>query len=102
MISLLKKIYSGAYNRHLFAGTIGLFCLYSFFIVSAVVAINQRKDLGTDIRTTQSSVSDLEINYFNLASQVDVNKATQLGFVNDPVPEFAYVGGQDNNVAMAQ
>ena len=102
MISFLKKAYSGAYNVHLFAGTVGLFCLYSFFIVGAVVAVNQRKDIRTEIHDVQATVSEREINYFDLASHVDIQKATDLGFVNEPVPKFAYVAGQDNTVAVAR
>lgn len=95
MISFLKKIYSGSYNTQLLSMAVGLFALYSFFIVSTVVAVNQRDAIGQSIRTTQATVSGLEINYFNLASQVDIQKAESLGFVNDPVPSFAYVNSTD-------
>ena len=102
MISLLKKIYSGAYNTRLFVGVIVLFGIYSFFIVSTVVAVNERKDIRTDIRNVQASVSDLEISYFNLASQIDVKKAETLGFVNAAVPKFAYTNAQPEKVALVQ
>ncbi len=102
MILLIKKIYSGAYNTHLFVGVIGLFGLYSFFIASTVAAVNQRKDIRTDIRTVQAHVSDLEISYFNLASHIDMEKATTLGFVNAAVPKFAYTGTQEEKVALVR
>jgi hypothetical protein len=102
MTTLIKNIYNGDYNKYLFMGVVGLFGLYSFFIVGAVVAVNQRKDMRTDIRTIQASVSDLEIHYFDLASQIDMQKAQQMGFVNEPVPTFAYSAGQDDKVAMSR
>lgn len=102
MISLLKKIYSGAYNTRLFVVAVSLFGVYSFFIVSTVMAVNQRKDIRTNIRSAQAQVSDLEISYFNLASQVDVKKAEALGFINAPVPKFAYTNAQPEKVALVR
>ena len=102
MTSLLKKVYSGAYNTHLFVGVIGLFGLYSFFVVSTVVAVNQRKEIRTSIRTVQAHVSDLEISYFNLASGIDAEKAAMLGFVNAAVPKFAYTGTHEEKVALVR
>lgn len=102
MISLLKKVYSGAYNTHLFVGVIGLFGLYSFFIVSTVVAVNQRKDIRSEIRAAQARVSDLEIRYFSLASEIDTKKAADLGFVNVAIPTFAYTGAQEEKVALVR
>ncbi len=101
MITFIKKLYSGSYNAHLFVGVIAMFGLYSFLVVSTIVSVNQRKDIRADIRTTQAKVSDLEISYFNLASQIDIHKAEALGFVNAAVPKFAYTGGnQEEKVAL--
>lgn len=100
MITFIKKLYSGSYNTHLFIGVIAMFGLYSFLVVSTIVSVNQRKDIRATIRTTQAQVSDLEISYFNLAAQVDIHKAEELGFVNAPVPKFAYTGSQEGKVAL--
>lgn len=102
MNSLFKNIYNGMHTPRLLVGVIGLFVMYSFFIVSTVVAINQRKDIRTDIRTVQARVADLEISYFTLASTVDVTKATSLGFVTAPVPEFAYTHVPEEKVALVR
>jgi hypothetical protein len=76
-----KNIFSGSWNRYLLLALVGMFVLYSFFIARSVVAINQRKTLYTEIRTSQAKVSDLEIKYFDLASTIDAKKAADLGFV---------------------
>ena len=93
----IRTLFSGALNKQLVILVVVLFGAYSFFIVRTVVAINQRKELYSDMRVAQAKVSELEINYFNLAANVDTTKIQQLGFVDSQTPTFAYVQpeGQD-------
>ncbi len=97
MKSFTKKIFSGTLNTTLLLVVVGLFGAYSFFIGHSVIAINQRKVLMGQIRTTQSAVSDSEIKYFNLASGIDMTTVSKLGFIDSETPDFAYTNptGQD-------
>lgn len=97
MKSLIKKIFSGTLNTTLLLVVVGLFGTYSFFITHSVIAVNQRKALMSNVRTAQSDVSNSEINYFNLASGIDMNTVSKLGFVDSQTPDFAYTNptGQD-------
>jgi hypothetical protein len=96
----IKNTFSGSWNRHLLTGLVVLFGLYSFFIARTVVAVNQRKDVRAEIRDTQTRVSDLEIKYFNLASNIDMQKATELGFIDSQTPTFAYTKPAAETVAV--
>ncbi len=98
----IKNIFSGSWNRYLLFVLVGMFILYSFFIARSVVAINQRKALYSEIRTSQGKVSDLEINYFNLASSIDMQKAKDLGFVDSKTPTFAYTHPDAETVALVR
>ena len=97
MKTLFKNIISGRFNTGLLLMVVALFGAYSFFIGHSVVAINQRKDLLSQVRTTQSAVSDSEIKYFNLASAIDMNTVAKYGFVDSKTPDFAYTSpnGED-------
>lgn len=98
----IKNIFSGSWNRYLLLALVGMFVLYSFFIARSVVAINQRKTLYSEIRISQAKVSDLEINYFNLASSIDIQKASALGFVESKTPTFAYTHPDAETVALVR
>lgn len=98
----MKKTLSGSFNGRLLAVAAGLFAAYSFFIVSTVVAINQRKDLRAEIRDSQARVSELEIRYFSLASGIDERKAAELGFVASDAPSFAYMSPLPEKVALVR
>ncbi len=100
LISTTKNLFSGAYNGRLLGGVLGLFAVYSFFIVSTVVAINQRKDLRNEIRTSQANVSNLEIKYFALASNINEHKAQELGFITSETPSFVYTSPLPEKVAL--
>lgn len=102
MITLIKQWYSGVWNVRLMVVAGLLFGMYSFFIVATVVTVNDRKDIRIAIRDTQAQVADLEISYFNLASGVDMQKASSLGFVNAAVPQFVYAGQIEEKVAVNQ
>lgn len=99
----IKSFFSGSANKWLVGILFGMFVMYSFFIARTVVAINERKMLYSSLREEQIKVADLETHYFNLASQLDISKATLLGFNNSETPRFAYTqkSGQDT-VALAQ
>ncbi len=101
-ITLIKKMLGGAYNKHYLAGIVGLFAVYSFFIVSTVIAINQCKDLRVEMRTSQARVSELEIKYFALASSIDETKAQSLGFIASETPSFAYMSPLPEKVALVR
>lgn len=90
LTNIIKNIFSGSMNQKLVLVLVVLFGSYSFFIARAVVAINHRKALHAEIRTMQAKVADLEINYFAIASQIDMNKVAQLGFIDSEAPVFAY------------
>lgn len=98
----IKNIFSGSWNRYLLVALVGMFGVYSFFIARSVVAINQRKTLYSEIRVSQAKVSDLEINYFNLASSIDIQKASALGFVESKTPTFAYTHPDAETVALVR
>lgn len=98
----IKNIFSGSWNRYLLVALVGMFALYSFFIARSVVAINQRKTLYSEVRTSQAKVSDLEIKYFNLASSIDIQKAAALGFVESKTPTFAYTHPDADTVALVR
>jgi hypothetical protein len=102
LITSLKNIISGNYNRYFLGGAVGLFAVYSFFIASTVVAINQRKDLRQEIRASQGQVSELEIKYFNLSAGIDIKKASELGFVDSQTPIFAYAKATEEKVALVR
>lgn len=87
-----RTIFSGSLNKTLLIALVAMFGVYSFFIARTVVAVNQRKDIRTDIRDLQAKVSDLEITYFNLTSGIDMAKASELGFVESSTTTFAYTG----------
>ena len=97
MKSFTKKIFSGNLNTTLLLMVVGLFGAYSFFITHSVIAVNQRKVLMDQVRTAQSTVSNSEIQYFDLASGIDMNTVSKLGFVDSQTPDFAYTNpaGQD-------
>lgn len=88
--NLIIKLFNGSLNKTLLLALVGMFVVYSFFIARAVIAVNERKALYADLRTSQAKVSELEIKYFNLASAVDVEKAATLGFIESKNPTFAY------------
>ncbi len=102
MTTLISQWYTGNWNMRLVAVVGLLFGLYSYFIVGTVVTVNERKDIRTDIRSVQAEVSDLEISYFTLASQVDMHKATDLGFVNAAIPKFVYTDTTEERVALVR
>ena len=102
IINPIKNIFSGSLNRYLLLVLVGTFLLYSFFIARSVVAINQRKTLYSQVRTAQAKVSDLEIQYFNLASTIDIKKASELGFVESKTPTFAYTNPDADTVALVR
>jgi hypothetical protein len=102
IINPIRNIFSGSWNRYLLFVLIGMFVLYSFFIARSVVAINQRKTLYSEIRTMQTKVSDLEIEYFNIASSIDIQKASALGFVESKTPTFAYTHPDADTVAISR
>lgn len=102
IINPIRTIFSGSWNRYLLFVLAGTFVLYSFFIARSVVAINQRKALYTEVRTAQAKVSDLEIEYFNLASSIDIQKASDLGFVESKTPTFAYTHPDADTVAISR
>lgn len=102
MKSIATKIINGNANTVLVGIATGLFVAYSFFIVSTVVAINQRKSVNTNTRALQSRISDLEIRYFTVSSGIDISKASEMGFVNAQTPTFAYVQPEEEKVAMVR
>jgi hypothetical protein len=101
-LSPIINLLSGSLNRYLLGGLIVFFMAYSFFIGRTVIVIDQRKDLAKEIQTAQMAVSDLEIEYFNLASSIDMAKALELGFVDSKTPDFAYTHPAEETVALVR
>lgn len=95
-----KNMFTGSMNKWLLGIIVGLFVVYSVLIVTTILSINDRKNLYSDIRAKQAQLSELEIKYFNVAQQIDLNKARELGFV-DQAATFAYTNPiSDNAVAI--
>lgn len=82
-------------SRGLTAIVVGLLCAYGGFMVQAISLIQERKDVRESIRQTQIAISDLEVDYFNLAQSIDPQTIQQLGFTESTVPVFAYTDGTD-------
>lgn len=82
-------------SRGLTAVVVGLLCAYGGFMVSAISLIQERKEVRESIRQTQIAISDLEVDYFNLAQSIDTQTIQQLGFTESTVPVFAYTDGVD-------
>ena len=97
-----QNLISGNWNKYLLIAVVVLFLGYSFLIAKTVVAIDGSKSLATQVQAAQGNVSNLEINYFNLASNIDMTKATQLGLVDSKTPDFAYTHPTAETVAMAR
>ncbi len=102
LTSTIKSIFSGSWNQRLLIVLVVMFGAYSFFIARAVVAINERKALYSQVRTEQAKVADLEIKYFALASEIDKTKIEQLGFVDSQTPTFAYTHPAAETVALVR
>lgn len=98
----IHNIFSGSMNQKLLMMLVLLFVGYSFCIVRAVVAINERKSITSEMRTSQAQVADLEIKYFALVSEIDMNKVAELGFVSSQAPVFAYTHPKTDTVALVR
>jgi len=97
----LYNLISGSMNKALLGVVVMLFLGYSILIVGTIISINQRKDLYSEIRTKQAQVSELEVKYFNLAQQIDLEKVNELGFIDMPNAVFAYtIPGVKDSVAI--
>lgn len=98
----IQHLFSGSLNQKLLLVLVLLFGAYSFCIVRAVAAINERKSLYAEIRTHQAKVADLEIKYFAVASEIDTDKIAELGFVDSQAPLFAYTHPNADTVALVR
>ncbi len=100
MKRILTNLISGSHNGTLLGAFAALFVVYSFLIGSTVVSINERKNLYSEIRAQQAHLAELEIQYFELAQGVDLNRATEMGFKDQPAA-FAYTNpGAEDAVAL--
>lgn len=102
MKSYIYQFIRGTYNKHLLAALVVLFVSYSGLVAHTIISVNQRKDLRTEIRQTQSMVSDLEITFFAQASQINTTTISQLGLVDAPVPYFVYENPDVEKVALVR
>ncbi len=87
------------FTRFLVVGIFSCAVGYMSLMVSITSFIRERQDVRDSIRKTQIAISDLEVRYFELAQSIDKNIITDLGFVNNTVPVFAYTNPENATVA---
>jgi ABC-type proline/glycine betaine transport system substrate-binding protein len=81
--------------------TIGvLIASYIVMMVQTVSLVNERKDIREETRQTQVTISDLEIQYFQLAQSIDKETIEKLGFKESVLPVFAYTKPVYDTVAL--
>lgn len=73
---------------------------YAGLTVQTAVFANERKELREEIRQTQIAISDLEVNYFDLAQAIDTETINSLGFTEIATPLFAYTETSYPSVAL--
>jgi hypothetical protein len=78
---------------------IGLFGATISIPVMTITMVNERKDIREQVRQTQIAISDMEVQYFELAQSIDPETIKQLGFTESITPVFAYT--KENYPAVA-
>ncbi len=64
------------------------FSLYMFFLGRTIFDLVDRKNVESEIRLTSSRISELELEVLEYNSKVTLEKAYELGFINNADPKF--------------
>lgn len=64
------------------------FTLYMFFLGRTIFDLVDRKNVENDIRLVSSRISELELQVLDYNNQVTLQKAYELGFINNSDPKF--------------
>lgn len=80
----------------------GCIVVYMVLMVQTISLINERKDIRGSIRDAQVAISDLEVNYFELAQSIDEETIKDLGFTESVIPVFAYTTPEHPTVALVR
>lgn len=97
---ILARPYRATIARTLTATAGLLVASYVIMMVQTVSLVNERKDIREETRQTQVGISDLEIQYFQLAQSIDKETIEKLGFKESAVPVFAYTKPVYDTVAL--
>jgi citrate lyase alpha subunit len=89
-------------SRFLTVITLSLVGTYVGVTVQTISLVNERKEIREEVRQTQIAISDLEVNYFELAQSIDEGTIQELGFTESVVPVFAYTRDTYPTVALSR
>jgi len=64
------------------------FSLYMFFLGRTIFDLVDRKNIEEEIRLANSRISELELHVLEYNSKVTLQKAHDLGFINNKDPKF--------------
>lgn len=64
------------------------FTLYMFFLGRTIFDLVDRKNVEGEIRLASSRISELELKVLEYNNQVTLQKAYELGFINNSDPKF--------------
>ena len=64
------------------------FSLYMFFLGRTIFDLVDRKNLESEIKLASSRISELELEVLEYNSKVTLEKAYDLGFINNADPKF--------------
>ena len=71
-------------------GALMLCCLlYVYFLGSVIFDVVARKNAESMVRTAQANVGALELEYFEASKTLTIERARELGFVEDTATVFA-------------
>jgi hypothetical protein len=80
----------GLLSRLLIVLAVAVSITYGTLLVSTIKNIRERKEIRTEIKNTQTRISELETQYFQLAANINSSYVASLGFYEDTQPVFAY------------
>ncbi len=88
--------------RTLFIALLLLVVGYLFFVGHITFSVIARKSAENQIRTTTSTLSQLELEYIALDSSIDINVAHNEGYKDAPSVVFASLPGSSSTVGFSQ
>ena len=91
-------------GKFVFKGLLGLSVamslIYIFFIGKIVFNIVDRKNIETEMRDISSSVSSLQVEYFNLNNKIDLAYAKSIGFSESSSVVFAHLSTETHPITL--
>ena len=63
-------------------------CAYAFLLQEAIMNVVAREKISAEIRTTSTSVSELEAKYLSVKNTINIELANAKGFKNAEVSNF--------------